>query len=77
MSCAAALSVMEVVERDGLIQHAKEVGEYTLARLKTLKDKHKNIGDVRGVGLFIGVELVENKVSKVPATALAQHVITE
>ncbi|KAF6207654.1 hypothetical protein GE061_016101 [Apolygus lucorum] len=76
VSCAAALSVMEVVERDGLSQHAAEVGDYTIALLNELKEKHRTIGDVRGVGLFIGVELVEDKETREPATALAQHVIT-
>uniref|UniRef100_A0A0A9W483 Alanine--glyoxylate aminotransferase 2-like 1 n=1 Tax=Lygus hesperus TaxID=30085 RepID=A0A0A9W483_LYGHE len=76
VSCAAALSVMEVVERDGLSQHAAEVGDYTIALLNELKEKHPTIGDVRGIGLFIGVELVENRETREPATALAQHVIT-
>ncbi|CAB0010743.1 unnamed protein product [Nesidiocoris tenuis] len=76
VSCAAALSVMEVVERDGLIAHAKATGDHTISLLNQLKPKHPNIGDVRGQGLFIGVELVEDRETKEPATALANHVIT-
>ncbi|XP_014244846.1 ethanolamine-phosphate phospho-lyase [Cimex lectularius] len=76
VSCAASLAVMEVVERDNLMRNAYEVGKYVLAGLTKLKEKHSIIGDVRGHGLFIGIELVSNRVTKEPATEKARLVVT-
>lgn len=76
MSCAAAMAVMTVVERDNLMEHADKVGSYLLKELTDMMERHSLIGDVRGIGLFIGIELVTDRANRTPATAQAQHVIT-
>jgi len=75
VSMAIALSVLEVVEEEKLQENAEEVGNHCLQRLNVLKDKHQIIGDVRGFGLFIGIELSEDRVTKVPATEKANTVV--
>jgi 4-aminobutyrate aminotransferase-like enzyme len=64
---AAALASIEVVLRKDLPGRAKRLGEQVTARLKELQDKYEIIGDIRGPGLFIGIELVEDRESKEPA----------
>uniref|UniRef100_A0A1B6E588 Alanine--glyoxylate aminotransferase 2-like n=2 Tax=Clastoptera arizonana TaxID=38151 RepID=A0A1B6E588_9HEMI len=76
VSCAVAKSVMEVLERENLRDHAIRVGNYLLNSLRQLMLKHNIIGDVRGIGLFIGIELVLDRVKRTPATAEAQHIVS-
>jgi len=59
VSCAIGISVLEVIEEEGLQANAKIVGDYYLNLFRELKNDHSCIGDVRGSGLFIGVELVK------------------
>lgn len=66
VACMAALKTIELVERS-LMVNARKVGEYLLKRLTTLKNKYEIIGDVRGKGLMIGVEIVKNKKTKAKA----------
>jgi len=61
VGCAAALATIEYIEKHNLVQHARELGEYALDRLKEMMERHPLIGDVRGLGLFLGIELVKNK----------------
>jgi len=68
---AAALANIEVIERRNLCQRARALGEKATAYLRHLQEEHDIIGDVRCPGLFIGVELVEDRESKTPATAQA------
>jgi len=68
---AAALASIEVIERMGLCERARVLGDKALAYLKGLQEEYKIIGDVRGAGLFIGIELVEDRESKTPATERA------
>jgi 4-aminobutyrate aminotransferase-like enzyme/Ser/Thr protein kinase RdoA (MazF antagonist) len=68
VSCAIGLAVLDVIEQEDLIEHAKSVGSYFQDKLRNLQDKFDLIGDVRGLGLFIGVELVEDRITKCPAT---------
>jgi 4-aminobutyrate aminotransferase-like enzyme len=75
VSCAAALAVLDVLEEEGLMAHARETGEYVLAGLHRLKDKYALIGDVRGRGLFFGVELVRNHDTLEPATTEARQLV--
>jgi len=63
VSAAAALATIKVL-KDGLVRNAEVVGEYLIGRLRSLMDKHPIIGDVRGKGLMIGVELVRDRVTK-------------
>ncbi len=67
VSMVAALATLRVLEEEGLIERACRVGEFFTARLLEMKDKYELIGDVRGPGLMIGVELVYSKESKQPA----------
>src|SRR5262249_36488098 len=63
VSCAAALATIRLL-RDGLVRNAAEVGAHLMAGLKALADRHALIGDVRGRGLMIGVELVRDRTTK-------------
>lgn len=76
VSCAVANAVLKVIEDQGLLRHAQEVGEHLLERCRQLQQRHTLIGDVRGVGLFIGIELVTDRQARTPATAEAQHVLS-
>jgi 4-aminobutyrate aminotransferase-like enzyme len=69
VSCAIGQQVLEIVRQDGLQTRAAEVGRYFLDRLEQLKEKHELIGDVRGEGLYLGVELVRDRTTKEPAAA--------
>ncbi|RVE60629.1 hypothetical protein OJAV_G00182850 [Oryzias javanicus] len=75
VSCAIGLAVLDVIEKENLQDKALRVGQYLCDLLEKLKDKHPLIGDIRGRGLFIGVELVRDRVKLTPATAEAQEVI--
>jgi 4-aminobutyrate aminotransferase-like enzyme/Ser/Thr protein kinase RdoA (MazF antagonist) len=75
VSCAVGLAVLEIVIEEGLQSHARAVGEYLLSALRTLMDRHGLIGDVRGSGLFLGVELVLDRRSLAPATQVATEVV--
>ncbi len=75
VSCAAALAVLEVLEEEALMAHARETGEYVLAGLRRLQEKYALIGDVRGRGLFFGVELVRSHDTQEPATAEARQLV--
>ena len=75
VSAAAALATLEVIERDRLVENAAQVGAHALSRLQELQRKHALIGDVRGRGLLIGIELVEDRGTKVPAKAAAERVL--
>jgi 4-aminobutyrate aminotransferase len=75
LSCAAAAVVIEVVKEEKLLENANKQGAYALKRLGELKEQSKIVGDVRGKGLMIGVELVEDKESKKPAAHKAAKVI--
>jgi 4-aminobutyrate aminotransferase len=69
VACAAALATLDLVE-GGLMGNARVMGERLMAGMRRLQDKYACIGDVRGEGLFIGVEFVEDRVTKKPAKAL-------
>jgi len=64
---AAALENMRIIENENLLENCKEMGEYLLEKLRGLQNKYKVIGDVRGKGLFCGVELVMDRKTKEPA----------
>ncbi len=71
VSMAAGAAVMDVIEQDQLQKNCREVGSYFRAGLAKLQDKHDLIGDIRGKGLMIGVELVRDRVTKEPANTEA------
>ena len=75
VSCAAGLAVLDVIRDEELQQNALEVGDYLKERLRQMQDEHALIGDVRGLGLFIGVELVRDRDSLEPADSEAARVV--
>jgi 4-aminobutyrate aminotransferase-like enzyme len=74
VSCAVGLAVLDVLQDERLIENAQVVGAYLQRGLHELMQRHPLIGDVRGAGLFIGVELVTDRRNKAPATAQARRV---
>jgi 4-aminobutyrate aminotransferase-like enzyme len=74
VSCAVGLAVLDVIERDGLQARAWRVGEHLMTQLRELMSRRTLIGDVRGFGLFIGVELVLDRDQRLPATRQAKYV---
>jgi len=75
VACAAGLAVLDVLEEEDLQARAQRVGTHFIAGLKTLQQCYPLIGDVRGSGLFLGVELVQNRSTREPATAQASYVV--
>ncbi len=72
----AGLVNMEIIERENLMENAAAMGDYLLDELRKLMDKHPSIGDVRGKGLFAGVELVKDRATKEPVSdAFATQVV--
>src|SRR5262249_49708725 len=74
LSCVAALETIRLLESD-LIQNARVVGNFLMAELERLSERHPAIGDVRGLGLMIGVELVKDKKTKEKAPEWRQAVL--
>jgi 4-aminobutyrate aminotransferase-like enzyme len=74
VSCAIGLAVLDVIEREGLQSHAARVGGHLMKRLAALFDEFTLVGDVRGLGLFVGVELVSDRDQRIPATRQARYV---
>lgn len=74
LPAAVGLKVLEIVVRDRLSERAREMGDYLRAGLMALKQRHECIGDVRGRGLLVGLDLVKDRASKAPAPDLAQRV---
>jgi 4-aminobutyrate aminotransferase len=74
ISCAAALATIRLIE-GGYMQNAARMGERFMERLKHMQGKHPSMGDVRGLGLMIGVELVKDKDTKEPAVELRDAVV--
>ena len=75
LSCAAGLATIEAIEQEGMIENAARVGAYLHQRLRALQAKHPLIGDVRGMGLMQGVELVRDRQTKAPAAREAAKVV--
>ncbi len=75
VACAAALAVLDVLEEEELQRHAAETGEYLRSGLERLAASHESIGDVRGRGLMLGVELVRDRGTREPDPGLARAVV--
>ncbi|MGZ2362425.1 aminotransferase class III-fold pyridoxal phosphate-dependent enzyme, partial [Streptomyces sp. 372A] len=74
VSAAVGSAVLEVCRREDLPARCRETGALLRARLEELRERHTVIGDVRGLGTFLGIELVEDPESLTPAAALARRV---
>jgi len=72
---AAALATLDVIESENLMRNATEVGNHILKRIVAWPNKHKLVGDVRGRGLMIGVEIVKDKKTKEYAAAERDHIV--
>ncbi len=77
VACAAALAAIDVIEDEELLQNATRIGKFALERLGELERKHTLVGDVRGLGLLIGVELVRDRQTRERATEEAEAVMYE
>ena len=77
LPAAAGLAVLEAIEEERLVERAREQGEYLLGRLRELQTAHEQIGDVRGRGLLVGLELVEDRESLRPADTLGAAMTAE
>jgi adenosylmethionine-8-amino-7-oxononanoate aminotransferase len=74
--CAVALRNLDILEREGLVERAAVLGARLLAGLQTLRDLPR-VGDVRGLGLMCGIELVEDKKTKAPALGVGARILAE
>ncbi len=75
VGCAAALATLEYIEKHRLADHARNLGQKALSRLKEMMNRHPLIGDVRGIGLFLGIELVKDRSSREKAIDEAEAVM--
>ena len=74
LSCRTGLEVLNIVEDERLQKNAKQMGDKLIERLHSMQEKYEIVGDVRGCGLFIGLDLVMNPQTREPGTALADYV---
>jgi 4-aminobutyrate aminotransferase len=75
VACAAALATIDYIETHNLVQHTHDLGAHALDRLKEMMERHPLIGDVRGLGLFLGIELVQDRQTRERATDEAEAVM--
>lgn len=75
IAAAAGRAVLDVIREEGLQQNALDVGRYLMEGLKSLSDRYHAIGDVRGCGLFIGVEIVADPAAKTADAALTTRIV--
>ncbi|CAF1339167.1 unnamed protein product [Adineta ricciae] len=74
VSCRAAIAVMDVIEKEKLMENALNVGNYLVEKLKEIQSKYDIIGDVRGRGLFLGIEVVRDGKSREPGIEEAHEI---
>jgi 4-aminobutyrate aminotransferase len=75
LSCAAALAVIDTIKEEKLLENAAKQGAYIMKRLEELKGRSEIVGDVRGKGLMIGLEIVEDKKGKKPAPEKVKEIM--
>ncbi len=64
LASAAGLAALEIITRENLVENSRRVGAAMLARLQAMQEKHRVVGDVRGKGLLLGLELVKDRATK-------------
>jgi 4-aminobutyrate aminotransferase len=74
VTCRAALTTIEIIEDEGLVENAAGTGTWALERMNDMMDAHQVIGDVRGRGFLLGIDLVTDRASKEPASELAEEI---
>jgi len=77
LACAAALKVLDVIEKENLTERANHIGEISTGRLKEMQEKYSLIGDVRGLGAMVAIELVKDRSTKEPAKAETKAIIQQ
>jgi len=75
VACAAALKVLDIIEKENLLQRSQEAGEYIKSRLKKMQERFPLIGDVRGLGSMVAMELVKDRQTREPATAETARIL--
>ncbi len=75
LACAAALAVVDIIKEEKLLENAEKQGNYIMRRLQNLKEECELVGDVRGKGLMIGIEIVEDKETKNPGLEQAKEIM--
>ncbi len=74
LSCAAALATLEIIESE-LLENATRAGSYAMEKLRAIQERHPSIGEVRGIGLMIGVEFVYDRQTRQHADALRDRIV--
>ncbi len=74
-ACAAALATIGYIEKNNLVKHSRDLGAFALKRMRGMMERHPLIGDVRGIGLFLGIELVKNRKTRERAADEAEAVM--
>ncbi len=77
VACASALKVIEIIEKEKLCDRALVISEKCFARFGAWKEKYEEVGDVRGIGVMLGIEFVKNKETKEPNKELAAQLVSE
>lgn len=77
LACAAALKVIEIMQRDNLADRALEIGKTVTERYEAMKEQYKCIGDIRGLGAMIGIEFVKDRGTKSPDSELTSAIVHE
>lgn len=75
VAAEAAMAVLEAIQSEGLVENARETGRYLKDGIQALASLHPCIGDVRGAGLFLGVEIVSDRVAKTPDAAMTTRIV--
>jgi 4-aminobutyrate aminotransferase/(S)-3-amino-2-methylpropionate transaminase len=75
VACRAALAVLDVFEKKGVLSRAEKIGQKVMERFKEFQKRHFLIGDVRGLGAMVGMELVLDRKTKEPATAFTKRLV--
>ena len=77
VSCAVGMAVLNIIEEENLQENALTVGNYIISRIKDLKEQYQIIGDIRGSGLFLGIEMIEDLKSLSPAISKTEIIVEE
>lgn len=75
LACAAGLKVLEIIERDNLAERARRIGEVFMGRMRRWQEKFEQIGDLRGLGAMVAMEIVKDRKTKEPAPEEAKQIV--